>query len=146
MASDPRRSVALERIGPERFRATNVRGGTLEVGSGGGDATFSPVELLLVAMAACSGIDVDILTSRRAEPTRFAIDVEALKVRDEGGNRLDDITVTFNASFPEGPEGDAAREVYPDAVRRSHDRLCTVTRTVVLPTRVSAVVAEPPRA
>lgn len=144
MATDARRSVRVDRVGPELFRATNVRGGTLEVGGGG--ETFSPVELLLVAMAACSGIDVDILTSRRAEPTRFEIDVEAFKVRDEGGNRLDDITVTFGVEFPEGPAGDAARAVYPDAVSRSHERLCTVTRTVILPTRVSAVVAEPPGA
>ena len=28
--------------------------------------------------------------------------------------------------------GDAARAVLPDAVRRSHDRLCTVSRTIEL--------------
>jgi putative redox protein len=140
---DNRRSVRLERIGASRFRATNVRGGTLEVGGGDpDDRTFTPVELLMVAMAGCSGIDVDILTSRRSEPTRFEIGVEAEKVRDERGNHLDDIVVTFAVSFPEGAAGDAAREVLPDAVRRSHERLCTVTRTVALPTHVTAVIRD----
>jgi len=38
--------------------------------------------------------------------------------------------VTFRLVFPDTPEGDAARAVLPDAVRRSHDRICTVSRTV----------------
>jgi uncharacterized OsmC-like protein len=139
MATDARRSVRLERTGPSRFRASNVRDATLEIGSGD-DATFTPVELLLAAMGACSGIDVDILTSRRAEPVRFEIRVAASKVRDEDGNHLDDITVAFDADFPPGSGGDAARTVLPDAVVMSHERLCTVTRTVMLATKVRSVV------
>jgi putative redox protein len=139
-ASETRRSVTMSRSGPSTFVATNVRGGTMEIG--GDEENFTPVELLLVAMGACSGIDVDILTSRRAEPTRFDVDVVGDKVRDENGNHLQDIVTTFTVTFPEGAEGDAARIVLPDAVKRSHERLCTVTRTVILPTSVSAVVAD----
>jgi len=64
---------------------------------------------------------VDILTSRRAEPDRFKVRAEADKVRDTNGNRLTDIQVTFQIIFP----GDKARAVLPDAVKKSHDRLCT---------------------
>lgn len=38
--------------------------------------------------------------------------------------------MTFQVRFPEGEAGDAARAVLPEMVTRSHDRLCTVTRTV----------------
>jgi putative redox protein len=34
-------------------------------------------------------------------------------------------------------QGDAARAVLPDAVKKSHDRLCTVSRTVELGTPIA---------
>jgi uncharacterized OsmC-like protein len=134
------RTVSVTRTAAGQFTASNVRGGRIEFG--GGDSTrFTPVELLLAAIGGCTGIDVDILTSRRAEPDSFVVDVQADKIRDEGGNRLTDVVVTFRVEFPEGDAGDAARAVLPDAVRRSHDRLCTVSRTVALPTSVRSEIA-----
>src|SRR5438067_11743002 len=50
MADDTERSVEIERTGLHTFRATNPRGGTLTFGDGG-DSEFSPVELLLTAIA-----------------------------------------------------------------------------------------------
>jgi hypothetical protein len=44
-------------------------------------------------------------------------------------------------SFPEGPGGDAARELLPGAVRRSHDSLCTVGKTVELGTPITTEIA-----
>jgi len=38
--------------------------------------------------------------------------------------------------FPDDEGGDAARALLPEAVNRSHDRLCTVSRTVELGTAV----------
>jgi putative redox protein len=58
-------------------------------------------------------------------------------VRDADGNRLTDIAVTFRLRFPAGERGDAARAVLPDAVAKSHDRLCTVGRTVELGTPIA---------
>jgi putative redox protein len=40
--------------------------------------------------------------------------------------------------FPDTDEGHAAEEVLEKAIRKSHDRLCTVTRTVELATPVDA--------
>lgn len=119
----------MERIGPGRFAATNSRGGRVAFGTGDGP-DFTPTELLLAAIGGCTAIDVYILTSRRAEPDAFAVAVDATKVRDHDGNRLTDIEVSFRVRFPAGTDGDAAREVLPGAVQRSHDRLCTVGRTV----------------
>lgn len=130
------RSVTLERTGPARFRATNARGGVIEVGRA--DSTdFTPVELLLAALGGCTGIDVDMLTSRRSEPDSFRIRVEAITLRQQDGNRLGDVSVAFEVTFPPGEGGDQARERLPAAVRRSHDRLCTVGRTIELPTPIS---------
>jgi len=131
------RSVRLERIENSRYTAINERGGTITVGTGAG-SDFTPVELLLVAIGGCTAVDVDILTSRRAEPDSFGIVVDAEKARDEtAGNHLTDLQVTFRIAFPAGEQGDRARELLPDAVRKSHDRLCTVSRTVELGTPIA---------
>ena len=112
----------------------------MTVGAGAG-TEFTPVDLLLAAIGVCSAIDVDILTSRRAEPDKFEIAVDADKVRDDAGNHLENIEVTYRLSFPAGDAGDQARAILPDAVQRSHDRLCTVSRTVELPTPVATRIA-----
>jgi putative redox protein len=125
--SSQHREVTVSRTAPGEFTATNARGGQLTFGAGTG---FTPTELLLVAIGGCTAIDVDIVTSRRAEPTGFDVVVGASKIRDAEGNRLTDIEVTFRVSFPPGEAGDRARAVLPDIVRQSHDRLCTVGRTV----------------
>jgi len=130
MATDPvHRNVTVERTARGMFTATNSRGGRIAFGMGDG-ADFTPTELLLAAVGGCTAIDVDILTSRRAEPDAFEVRVGANKVRDAEGNRLTDIEVTFRIVFPGTEQGDAAREVLPDVVKKSHDWLCTVGRTV----------------
>jgi len=133
---DNRRHVAIDRISAKTYTAVNDRGGTITVGDGSGTA-FTPVELLLAALAACTAIDVDIVTSRRAEPDSFRVEAGATKVRDTSGSHLAGIGVTFRVRFPGGPAGDEARAVLPDIVFKSHERLCTVSRTVELGTPVT---------
>jgi putative redox protein len=140
MATDSaHRSVRLERIENSRYLASNDRGGQISIGSGAG-TDFTPVDLLLAAIGGCTAIDVDILTSRRAEPDGFEIVVDAEKVRDTAGNHLADLLVTFRISFPEGEAGDKAREMLPDAVKKSHDRLCTVSRTIEIGTPIATTI------
>lgn len=130
------RTVALARTPQGRLEITNERGGRLLVGRGA-DGDFTPVELLLAALGACTAVDVEVVTSRRAEPESFEVRVDATKVTAADGNRLDDLAVVFRARFPEGAAGDAARELLPTAVRKSHDRWCTVSRTLELGTPVA---------
>jgi uncharacterized OsmC-like protein len=129
----------VERLSKARFKATNVRGGTIEMGEGT-DATFSPVEMLLAAIAACSGIDVDYITAKRAEAQSLSITVTAQKVRDDGGNHLTDIVLSFDAAFPEDEAGAAARAILPEAIKKSEERLCTVGRTVQLGATVTSEI------
>jgi putative redox protein len=138
MATDSaHRAVRLERIENSKYLVTNDRGGQIRIGAGEG-TDFTPVDLLLAGIGGCTAIDVDILTSRRAEPEAFEVLVDADKVRDESGNHLTGIVVTFRVRFPGGEAGDKARALLPDAARKSHDRLCTVSRTVELGTPVES--------
>lgn len=139
MTADTKRSISLRRTSEGRYVASNVRGGELSFGSGA-DADFTPVELLLTALAGCAAIDVDAFTSRRAEPVRFEMTAAADKLRDELGNHLANIELVFQVAFPDGEAGDAAREVLPGIVQKSHDRLCTVSRTVERGTPVAASI------
>ena len=137
--SSVHRTVTVERIAQGVFIVTNSRGGQITFGAGSG-ADFNPTELLLAAVGGCTAIDVDILTSRRAEPDSFQVRVDAGKVRDTGGNRLTNIEVTFRIVFPAGEDGDQARAILPDAVSKSHDRLCTVGRTVEIGTPITTLI------
>ena len=135
-AGSAHRTVTVRRVESVRFTVRNDRGGEIAFGTGAG-TDFTPTELLLAAIGGCTSIDVDILTSRRAEPDAFEVSVDAEKVRDEGGNHLTEIVVTFRLAFPDTSQGDEARAVLPDAVRKSHDRICTVGRTIELGTPIS---------
>lgn len=137
--SDTERSVELTRTGPSRYVATNARGTTLEI-SDGSDASFTPVELLLVALAGCTAITVDPLVSRRAEPVTFDVHTRADKIRDELGNHLVDLLMTFDVAFPAGEAGDRARDMLPEAIRMAEERLCTVSRTVAIGTHAEVEI------
>lgn len=143
MSDDTARSVAMSRTDLGQYTVTNARGGTITIGMGDG-ADFTPVELLLAAIGGCSAVDVDLLTSRRAAPVAFAVEVTGDKVRDAAGaNHMENLAVTFRVTFPEGAAGDAARQALPRAVQMSHDRLCTVSRTVETGTPVTTVIDPP---
>lgn len=153
MSEDSLRLVTVERTRTGHFTATNTRGGTIDFGTGTGtgvgkstsDGTeFTPVELLLAAIGGCTAADVDASTSRHTEPTAFTVTVNGHKVSDEDGNRMTDLAVSFHVTFPAGPQGDRSRAILPRAVAVSHDRLCTVSRTVEAGTPVAVSVDDAP--
>jgi uncharacterized OsmC-like protein len=135
MTDDTLRQLDLTQSGPDRYRAVNVRGGVLPIGSGD-DLDFTPVELLLAALAGCTAADVGAITGRRATPEAFDVHVDGHKVRDDGGSHLVDLGVTVSIVFPEGEDGDRARAMLPRAIRQTADRICTVGRTLQLGTTI----------
>ncbi|HEY4607591.1 MAG TPA: OsmC family protein [Ilumatobacteraceae bacterium] len=132
--------MSLTRLAHGRYRAVNARGGTIEF-STDSEQTFTPVELFLASIAGCSAIDVDFITSKRSEPLRFEVSMTANTVRDDRGNHLVDLAMTFDIIFPDDDGGRAAAGVLPDAIVRTHDRLCTVSRTVEIGTPVATAIA-----
>jgi uncharacterized OsmC-like protein len=137
MNDDTRRAVSLTRLSRGRYEAVNARGATIEF-STDREQTFTPVELFLASIAGCAAIDVDFITSKRAEPIRFEVSMTGNSIRDEQGNHLVNLAMTFDIAFPDDEGGRAAAEVLPDAITRTHDRLCTVSRTVEIGTPVAA--------
>lgn len=135
--TDAARRVSLERTSKGRLLARNERGATMAVGMGE-DSDFTPVELLLVAMAGCTAIDVDLITGKRSAPDEFVVDASGVKIRDQHGSRLVELAVDFRIRFPDTEGGQAAEAVLERAITASHDRLCTVTRTVEVASPVTA--------
>ena len=138
MTATPGITVALTRRDLMAYTATNGRGASIEVG---GQGNFSPVELLLAAIGGCTAVDVDVMTSRRATPEVFEVVASGRKVT-EGGNHMEDLQVTFRLRFPEGADGDKARDRVAPAVKVSHEKDCTVSRTVELGTPIAFVIDE----
>lgn len=141
MDDSTHRGVSLRRVETGVYVARNPRGGELRFGSNAG-VDFTPVELLLAAIGGCTAVDVDVVTSRRVDPNAFEVRVDAEKVRDEDGNCLEDIAVTFHVRFPRGDAGDLARKLLPRAVAVSHDRTCTVSRTIERGTAVGVRIED----
>lgn len=135
METSSPRTVTLTRESEGVYIARNAAGAEIRFGHQSGG--FGSVELLLAAIAGCSGTDLDVMTSRRAEPTRFEAEVTADKVTGDDGNVLRDIVVTFRVEFPEGEDGDKARARVPVALKAAHEKTCTVSRTVELGTPVA---------
>ncbi|MFV0632900.1 OsmC family protein [Demequina sp.] len=94
------------------------------------DGALSAVELLMVAIAGCSATDLDMMTSRRAEPTRFDVTTTADKVGGSTPAILRNIDVLFDVAFPEGEAGDKARARVDAALKAAEEKTCTVSRTV----------------
>ena len=136
MSEDTLRNIEITKIGPARFKATNERGGETFFGTGGEDPDFTPVELLLAAIAGCSALDVEAITHKRAESTECTVRSQGDRIRDEAGNHMTGLRISFEVEFPERDAGDRAREMLPKAIEMSRDRLCTVSRTVQLCTDV----------
>ncbi|HRW19003.1 MAG TPA: OsmC family protein [Dermatophilaceae bacterium] len=135
------RSVTLTRLAAGRYAVTNPRGGTVTLGRGE-DADYTPVELLLAAIAGCTSVDVDEVTTRRSEPKSFVVDCEGVKVSDDLGNHLAGVDITFRLVFPDDEAGQQAAGLVERVVRLSHEKLCTVSRSIMLPTPVRSHVGD----
>lgn len=122
------RSISLTREGYGAYVARNAAGAELRFGPN--TDGFSPVELLLVALAGCSAIDLDVVTSRRAEPEHFTATASGMKVGGSSPAIMRDLEVVFDVTFPAGADGDAARARVEPALRAAETRTCTVSRTI----------------
>jgi putative redox protein len=111
--------------GELRFEAMG-RGGVPVVTDGDGAAGPSPMELLLIGLAGCMGVDVvDILKKMR-------VPIEGLVVRAEGDRRAEpprrfqSVRLTYQVQGV--PDGD--RDKLQRAVDLSRDTYCSVLHTL----------------
>lgn len=92
---------------------------------------------MLAAVAGSSEVEADVVTSQRAEPEAFDVHVEGDRINEDGASRLSEVRIGFDLSFPDTPEGNQARKLVDNLIRISHEKDCTVSRTVENPTRVT---------
>lgn len=135
------REVNVQRTESGKYLATSVASGA-SIEFGQGEGLLSPVELLLAAIAGCSSIDVDVATTRRSEPEKFDVQASGYKITEDGASRMDDIHLGFDLKFPDTAEGRKAAGMVERIVKLSHDKYCTVSRTVELGASVVSEVIE----
>jgi len=127
--------VMVERT-EDGFVGRNNRGAEISFGTGGDDAAFTPVELLLVALGGCNIVTVEPLTAKRGHRlVRLAATMDAEKITP---NTLGTITVTYDIELPHGDP--QAAQVFHDVAHRVHERACTVSTALEKPTQIDLVL------
>jgi putative redox protein len=128
--------ITLRRLGGQVVEATGGPNGRVVIGPKGTPDSFTPVELLLAAIAGCSGIDLCAVGEREGvdvEVEDFELRVRGVKPLDV--NRLAQITVTY--VLPEA-RPDAAQALVAEV-----SELCTVALTVAEGCPVAHTLAAP---
>ncbi|MEU4802915.1 OsmC family protein [Actinosynnema sp. NPDC023587] len=117
--------VEVRKVGQHEFVATNDRGASVPVGRAGANGSFSPVELLLAAVAGCAVVTAETLVHRRVGD---GLTARARDVRPAGAHELDEVPVTL--AYDVSALTDEQRAALDTTVRRAIDQLCTVSRTL----------------
>ena len=129
----PQRSAAdqpalwIERTGTRRYVGYSERGGVVQIGGAQEDETFTPGELLKIALAACTGLSSDAAFARRlGDDYPATIHVSGVKDADEDRypTLVERLEVDLSALDA------AARERLITVVTRAVDQACTVGRTL----------------
>ena len=58
----------------------------------------------MAAVAGSAAVEVDVVTSQRAEPKSFDVHMEGDRVNEDGASRQSEVRVGFDLSFPDTPE------------------------------------------
>jgi putative redox protein len=115
--------------GGMRWRGGPEGGPTL-LTDGERKAAPSPVDTLVVSLAACSAIDVvDYLEKRRTPPTAASVSVRFSRAA-EHPRRLTDVHLIYRVST------DSPREHVERAVQLSFDKYCSVAGSLAPDTRI----------
>ncbi|GGH84587.1 putative redox protein [Pullulanibacillus pueri] len=113
---------------PMGFSGTTPSGHELKMDAapevGGQNTGARPTELLLYAVAGCTGIDIiSILKKMRLEPSNFAMDVE--------GERADDHPKRFTAiHIHYALDGELPEDKVVRAIKLSKDKYCSVAHSL----------------
>src|SRR5438128_357669 len=104
-----------------QFAASTGSGQSTVIDSGSGMVAPSPIELLLVALATCHGMDViSILRKKRQRVTGYTIDIRGER-RAEHPKAFTSIEIMHRFSGH-----DLSAEAIVRAIELSHDKYCSV--------------------
>lgn len=124
--------VTLERLDQDyHFQFKNERGNIVNVDNkaenGGHDLGASPMELLLMGLAGCSGIDmISILKKQKQEVSSFKAEVEGFREQIEDAKPFKKIRVVFYLDGNVDP-----KKAFRSA-QLSFEKYCSVSKTLEL--------------
>ncbi|MFG2111702.1 OsmC family protein [Streptomyces sp. NPDC048718] len=133
--------IETVRTGYRTWTARNDRGAEVRIAAdddADAQPSFTPVELLLAAMGGCGGLVID--------RTARAVDLDGLRIVVEGASgpgddgRIGRIKVSYEFELPES--NPRAAEVFARGVRLTHEKYCTVSRTVEHGAGVEAILPD----
>ncbi|WP_328635237.1 OsmC family protein [Streptomyces sp. NBC_00356] len=130
--------IETVRNGDRDWTARNDRGAEVRIApadSEGSQPSFTPVELLLAALGGCGGLVVD-RTARTVPHDELRITVDSVS-RPEDDGRVGAVRVSYEFELPEGDT--QAAEALERGIRMTHEKYCTVSRTVEHGARVEAL-------
>ncbi|MCJ7989048.1 OsmC family protein [Priestia megaterium] len=118
----------IDWIGKMAFSSTTPSGHEIKMDAaeevGGTNSGARPTELLLNAVAGCTGIDIiSILTKMRLNPTKFYIDVQGQRA-DAHPKKFTEIHIHYAL------EGDLPEEKVIRAIQLSMDKYCSVSHSL----------------
>ena len=120
--------IALKRIeSPFHFEAVNETGNTVSIDAspaiGGAGLGARPMELLLMGLGSCSGIDIiSILNKQRQNVSDFQVSIEAERESGKTANLFTKIHLHFDVF------GDVEQEKLENAIHLSLDKYCSVVK------------------
>jgi putative redox protein len=120
--------ISLKRIGtPYHFEATNETGNLVSIDAspsiGGTEKGARPMELLLMGLGSCSGIDIiSILNKQRQTVSDFQVSIQAERETGKQANLFTKIHLHFDVS------GDIEKEKIETAIHLSIDKYCSVAK------------------
>lgn len=117
----------VERTGGRRYVGRSARGGEVQLGGLDVEGTFTPGELLKIALAACTGFASDVTLARRLGDD-YAATVHVSGASDPEDDRYP--TLTERLELDLSGLDDDARERLLTVVTRAVDASCTVGRTL----------------
>ncbi|GAA2516890.1 OsmC family protein [Rarobacter incanus] len=132
--------VTVSRLAHRRFVGRSSRGGEVAIGDASFPDTFTPGELLKVALAACAGFTAESAVTRRlGDDAAMTIEVGGDKdpAQDRYPRFAERIELDLSSLDP------VARERLITVVTRSIEQACTVARTVKAGATIDMRVVDP---
>lgn len=129
---NPWREIEANWQGEGIFIGTNPRGGTVQMGNRESSPGISPMELLLVGVAGCTGMDIASILTKKRQPL---VDLK-VKVR---GRMVDDFPRIFDRIeieyllWGDGVEPAAVEQ----AIHLSEDKYCSASAMLRASAQVS---------
>ena len=125
------REVSAEWLGDYAFRGVNTTGGSLQMGTFEGKPGVSPMELLLLGVAGCTGVDVvSILNKKRKDLQDLKVSVRA-KRADEHPKIWKEIEVTYHLWG-----SDLDEKSVEQAIQLSKEKYCSASAMLSATARI----------